>query len=84
MNLIKKLFGIKQTNEETSPEYKAFLSTDLSRFKKGEYILFTENGVFDHGKNLKEMMQKFKKEHPYKVPAVFKVPPKNFVSSSKN
>ncbi|PIR43321.1 hypothetical protein COV24_03285 [candidate division WWE3 bacterium CG10_big_fil_rev_8_21_14_0_10_32_10] len=69
---------LKNEEKEISEEYNAFINADLSKYKKGEYILFSEEGVYDHGFDLEEMTEKFKKENPKKSPAVFKIPPKNF------
>ena len=80
MNILKRLFGKSniKVEGETSAEYNVFISANLSKYKRGEYVLFTEEGVYDHGYDLENMVNRFKKEHPKKSPAVFKIPPKNF------
>jgi hypothetical protein len=70
----------EQNFKNSSSIYKAFASTDLNRFKRGEYILFTESGVFAHGKNLLNLLEKFNKKFPKKSPFIFKIPPKPFAS----
>lgn len=74
MNL-KNLF---KKAKKQSEEYSVYMATDLSKYKINEYILFSDEGVFNHGFKLKTLVDEFNKTHPNKTPFVVKVPPKRF------
>lgn len=54
-------------------DLKWFSTANLKEFK-GEYIIILDKEIVFHGKNLKEMVNKFRKKYPNKIPKIAKVP----------
>lgn len=67
-------------DKKPSEAYNAFIASDLSKYKVHEYVLFTDDGVVDHGFDLHEMLEEFRKKYPNSKPFVAKVPPKKFAT----
>lgn len=74
-NLLKR-----DGKEENTSAYKAYLATDLTKYKKNEYVVFGSKGVYDHGMQVDKILDRFRKEHPDEVPFVAKVSPKRFIT----
>ena len=56
-----------------SRDYEWFIQTDTSKYK-GKYVIIKDQRVVCSGENLKELMDKFKREHPGKTPIITKIP----------
>lgn len=54
-------------------DLKWFAKAELSKYK-GEYIIISHKHVVMHGLKLKEMLAKFRQEHPDEIPQVAKIP----------
>jgi hypothetical protein len=80
MKFFKNIFKTKNEESEKSPAYKAYLATDLSKYKTHEYVVFSSKGEYDHGMDAKRIIKNFEKEFPNETPFVYKVPPKGFVT----
>lgn len=80
-NIFKNIFKTSENKEdENSKAYKAYLATDLSKYKQNEYIVFGSFGVYDHGMHADKILDQFRKEYPSEVPFVAKVSPKRFLT----
>ena len=60
---------MKMGNEDL----KWFAKADLKKYE-GEYAIILEKQVVMHGKNLKELLAKFRQQYPGKTPKIAKIP----------
>jgi len=59
-------------------DLKWFAGADLSKHE-GEYVIILNQRIVVHGKNLKKMLNEFRKKHPNKIPKVAKIPEENLL-----
>ena len=59
-------------------DLKWFAKADLSKYM-GEEVIILDRKVVMHGKDLKGMINKFRKRYPGKVPRIAKIPEKSLL-----
>lgn len=81
-NILKEMFkrAEKKDDKDKSPAFKAYLASDLSKYKQNEYVVFGSFGIYDHGMQVDKILEKFREDYPDEVPFVAKVTPKRFVT----
>mgnify|MGYP001613890385 CR=1 FL=1 len=65
------------TSKTITKTYDFYANADFSAYA-GQWIIIKDEKVIFHGKNLKEIVEEFKKKYPLAIPFIAKVP------SSKN
>jgi len=61
----------------SSKEFELFSSMDLNKYEEGEYIIIVGKKVVAHAKeNLKDVLQRVRKQYAGEVPLVAKIPSK--------
>lgn len=59
-------------------DLKWFATSDLSEHK-GRYVIILDQKVVLYGKNLKELLEEFRKKYPDRIPKVAKLPEENLL-----